>query len=226
MDYDNDPLSYEWFFTADSVQSSEKNPQFVFKENGIYDVHLKVTDTEGNATTANTKIMVGNDPPTLSIQVAENDSVYWDGKTIDYKITVSDEQDGTTMDGSIDPADVKVTFDYIPEGKDRVKATLGHQRNIVPEGKKLIDASDCKACHAIDQNVNGPSYLNIAKKYNKDDTGYLVAKIIKGGGGVWGERAMSAHPQLKVGEVTQIVDYILSLQPKQGEELGIASVGR
>ncbi len=218
LDYDNDTLSYEWFFTADSVQSSEKNPQFVFNENGIYDVRLKVTDTEGNATTANTKVMVGNDPPTLTIEVAENDSVYWDGKTIDYIITVSDKQDGTTTDGSIDAADVKVTFDYIPEGKDKVKATLGHQRNIVPEGKKQVDAADCKACHAIDQNVNGPSYLNIAEKYNEDDTGYLVSKIIKGGGGVWGERAMSAHPQLKVEQVAQIVDYILSLQPKQGEE--------
>lgn len=217
LDYDDDTLSYEWYFTDDTSQSSEKNPEFVFKENGIYDVRLKVTDTEGNTSAAHTKIMVGNDPPTLSVQVAENDSLYWDDKTIDYKITVNDKQDGTTADGSIDARDVKVTFDYIPEGKDKVKATIGHQRNLVPEGKKHIDASDCKACHAIDENVNGPSYLEIAKKYGQDDTGYLVSKIIKGGGGVWGERAMSAHPQLKVEEVTQIVDYILSLKPKEGK---------
>lgn len=219
LDYDNDTLTYEWSFTDGTVQSSEINPEFVFEKDGIYDVRLKVTDSEGNATTANTKIMVGNDPPTLTIQVAENDSIYWDGKKIDYKIIVSDKQDGATTNGTIDPKDVKVTFDYIPEGRDIVKATLGHQRNIIPEGKKAIDASDCKACHAINEKVNGPSYLEIAKKYGKDDTGYLVSKIIKGGSGVWGEGAMSAHPQLKVEEVTQIVDYILSLKPGKEEEL-------
>ncbi|HZJ19427.1 MAG TPA: PKD domain-containing protein, partial [Pricia sp.] len=219
LDYDDDKLTYEWSFTDDTVQSSKINPEFVFEKDGIYDVRLKVTDSEGNATTANTKIMVGNDPPTLTIQVAENDSIYWDGKKIDYKIIVSDKQDGATTNGTIDPKDVKVTFDYIPEGRDIVKATLGHQRNIIPEGKKAIDASDCKACHAINEKVNGPSYLEIAKKYGKDDTGYLVSKIIKGGSGVWGEGAMSAHPQLKVEEVTQIVDYILSLNPGKEEEL-------
>lgn len=212
LDYDNDKLSYEWFFTDDAVQSAEENPEFVFKENGIYTIRLKVTDTEGNTTIANTKVMVGNDPPTLSIQVTENDSTYWYGKKIAYKIIVNDKQDGTTLDSSISPEDVRVTFDYIPEGKDIVKATIGHQRNIVPEGKKVIEASDCKACHAIDEKVNGPSYTDIAKKYGKDDTGYLVSKIIKGGGGVWGEGAMSAHPQLNVDEVTHIVDYILTLK--------------
>ncbi len=219
LDYDNDMLTYQWSFTDNTVQSSEMDPEFIFEKDGIYDVHLKVTDSEGNATTAHTKIMVGNDPPTLTIQVAENDSIYWDRKKIDYKIIVSDKQDGATINGTIDPKDVKVTFDYIPEGRDIVKATLGHQRNIIPEGKKAIDASDCKACHANNEKVNGPSYLEIAKKYGKDDTGYLVSKIIKGGSGVWGEGAMSAHPQLKVEEVTRIVDYILSLKPGKMEDV-------
>lgn len=214
LDYDKDRLTYNWYFTGESSQSSKVDPEFVFEKDGIYDVRLKVTDSEGNSSTTATKIMVGNDPPTLSIQVADNDSVYWDGKKVNYKILASDKQDGSTLDGSIDPEEVKVTFDYIPEGKDMVKATMGHQRNIVPEGKKVIDGSDCKACHAINEKVNGPSYLEIAEKYNQDDTGYLVSKIIKGGGGVWGDAGMSAHPQLKVEEVTQIVDYILSLKPE------------
>ena len=218
LDYDNDELTYEWFFTNSTVQSSEESPEFTFEKEGVYDVRLRVSDTEGNATTASTKIMVGNDPPVLTLQVAENDSVYWGGKKIDYKIIVTDKQDGSTLDGSIDSGQVKVTFDYIPEGKDMVKATLGHQRNIVPEGKKIIDASDCKACHAPNEKVNGPSYLEIAKKYNQEDKGYLVSKIIKGGGGVWGETAMSAHPQLKVDDVTQIVNYILSLKPQKTAE--------
>ncbi|NNE75471.1 MAG: PKD domain-containing protein, partial [Pricia sp.] len=217
LDFDNDALTYDWFFTADTSQSSEQNPEFVFEQDGVYNVRLRVTDSEGNVDTSQSNIMVGNDSPTLTIQVAENDSVYWDGKKIDYKIQVTDKQDGATLDGSIDPSAVKVTFDYIPEGKDIVKAALGHQRNIVPEGQKIIEASDCKACHAIGEKVNGPSYMEIADAYSEDDQGYLVSKIIKGGGGVWGENAMAAHPQLKVEEVSQMVDYILTLKPSTAE---------
>lgn len=93
------------------------------------------------------------------------------------------------------------------------QATIGHQQNVIPEGKKLIEGADCKACHALDIKVNGPSYQSVAEKYTEEDKGYLVSKIIKGGSGVWGETVMSAHPQLSVDEVTQIVDYILSLKP-------------
>ena len=79
----------------------------------------------------------------------------------------------------------------------------------------LIDVTDCKACHAVGEKVNGPSYIEIAERYSEGDTGYLVSKIIKGGSGVWGEGAMSAHPQLNVAEVTKIVDYILTLKPNK-----------
>ncbi|WP_223549036.1 c-type cytochrome [Aestuariivivens sp. NBU2969] len=139
--------------------------------------------------------------------------MYFDNKKINYKVTVKDNQDGSTTDGTIAPNKVKVTLDYIPEGKDLIKATIGHQQNTVPEGRKLIDGSDCTACHASDIKVNGPSYTNIAKKYSKDDIGYLVSKIIKGGQGVWGETMMSAHPQLTPDETEKMVRYILSLKP-------------
>ena len=161
--------------------------------------------------------MVGNDSPTIAINILNNDSIYWDGKKLDYEIIVADKQDGSTDTNTISADDVKVTFDYIPEGRDLIKATLGHQRNLEPAGKKAIEASDCKACHAILDKVNGPSYTDIAKRYSKDDTGYLVSKIIKGGGSVWGENAMSAHPQLTVEEVSQMVEYILDLKPQMEE---------
>ena len=215
LDYDNDQLTYQWFFTNTEVQSTTKETAFTFEKKGSYNVRLKVTDTEGNSTTANTQILVGNDPLVLSIQISDNDSIYWDHKKLNYKVTVLDKQDGSSVDGTISPKNIKVTFDYIPEGKDFIKATIGHQRNIIPEGKKFIDASDCKACHAINEKVNGPSYIDITKKYGEDDRGYLVSKIIKGGSGVWGERGMAAHPQLTVTEVSEMVAYILSLKPQK-----------
>ena len=213
IDYDNDKLTYEWFFTNNDVQSTEANTSFTFNQSGTYTVQLKVTDKKGETSIAETKILVGNDPPELSIQIDPNNKSFWNNKTVNYKVVVNDKQDGSTENGSIDTNKVKVTLDYIPEGNDLIKATLGHQQNTVPEGKKLIDGSDCKACHAEKEKVNGPSYIEIANKYSTKNTSYLISKIIKGGSGVWGETMMSAHPQLKPDEVDKMVKYILSLKP-------------
>lgn len=59
-------------------------------------------------------------------------------------------------------------------------------------------------------------YIDVAKKYQDDPKAvdYLVKKIITGGGGVWGETAMAAHPQLSEKDATEIVKYILSLGSK------------
>lgn len=55
--------------------------------------------------------------------------------------------------------------------------------------------------------------MQVAEKYHgqKDATAYLVDKIINGGGGVWGEVAMAAHPGMKEGEARQIVQWVMSL---------------
>ncbi len=213
IDYDHDELTYAWSFTNDEIQSTEAQPSFTFNESGSYTVQLTVTDKQGASSTAKTKLLVGNDPPQLTIQIEPNNTSYWDYKKVSYTVKVKDKQDGSTLNGSIDPNNIKVTLDYIPEGKDLIKATVGHQQNVVPEGQKLIDASDCKACHAKDIKVNGPSYMDIANKYTSDDAAYLISRIIKGGSGVWGETMMAAHPQLKPDEVQKIVNYILSLKP-------------
>lgn len=212
-DYDHDQLSYEWSFEHTEIQSTEVNPSFTFEKEGRYTVQLKVTDPDGEISTTTQKIMVGNEPPQLSIQTDVEDHIYWDRRKINYQVVVTDREDGTTADGSIDPEKVKVTLTYLPEGEDIVLATIGHQQNTIPEGKLLIDASDCKACHAEKEKVNGPAYVDIANKYTIADKNDLISKVIKGSSGVWGETMMAAHPQLKVDEVGKIIDYILSLRP-------------
>ncbi len=216
LDYDGDKLNFEWSFTNKSeVQSTTQNPSFTFTEAGAYDVQLKVTDAHGNTSTANTKILAGNEPPQLTIQIDPADSFYADNKKVSYKVLVTDNEDGDTESGSIDKDKVKVTFSYIPEGEDIIKATIGHQQNVIPEGKILIDETDCKACHAINEKVNGPSYMEIAQKYDKQDRGYLINRVSKGGSGVWGESLMSAHPQLALEDIGKIIDYILLLDPNK-----------
>jgi cytochrome c551/c552 len=100
------------------------------------------------------------------------------------------------------------------EGTDKAASPQGHQiLSAVVMGKNLMLSLDCKNCHQVDKKSIGPSYVDVAKKYQKNpDAGsYLSDKIIKGGGGVWGEVAMAAHPNLKQEDARQIVAWIQSL---------------
>lgn len=216
LDYDGDALTYEWFFSNKTeVESTDVDPEFTFTKAGAYTIQLRVTDEEGKVGTAETKILAGNSAPALLIEIQPEDSLFTPYKQVDYKVVVKDNEDGNSDNGTIAAEDVKVTFTHIPEGEDLIKATIGHQQNIIPEGKTLIDGTDCKACHAINEKVNGPSYMQVAAKYGQGDRGYLIDRIRKGGAGVWGETVMSAHPQLEIEEIGKIVDYILSLDPDE-----------
>ena len=225
-DHDQDELSYEWSFTTDEVQSTEINPTFSFEKIGTFDVRLKVTDAAGQSVISNKKILVGNEAPQLTIEMDSPDATYWNGKKVNYKVVVQDLEDGNSENKTIDASKIKVTMNYLAEGEDLIIATLGHQQNSVPAGKILIDGSDCKACHAANEKVNGPSYIEIATKYKSEDADYLVSSIIKGSVGIWGEKMMSAHPQLEINEVKKMVQYILSLDPnKEINEKTIATSG-
>ena len=82
--------------------------------------------------------------------------------------------------------------------------------------RALIDASDCKTCHNVETKSNGPSYKEIASKYQGDASAgeKLAAKIRDGGTGVWGEATMPAHPGLTPHEAQSIVQYLLAIDDK------------
>jgi cytochrome c len=81
-------------------------------------------------------------------------------------------------------------------------------------GGELINSSDCKTCHQIEQKLIGPAYKDVAEKYTYSDTTvtYLAGKIIEGGSGNWGEIPMIPHPQHSQKEAEQMATYILSLR--------------
>lgn len=214
-DYDDEGLQYEWSFTGGEKQSTEVEPTFTFSEPGVYNVELNVTDPFGERATTHQKIIVGNDPPMMKIELEENSDFYYEGKKVKYKVVVNDPEDGSTENQKIVPENVKVTLKYIPQGQDMVIAAIGHQQSLEPIGLQLINGSDCKACHAIDKKVAGPSYMEIANKYSRKNKNQLVKSIIKGSSGIWGETMMSAHPQLDIEGVEKIVNYILSLKTNE-----------
>ena len=76
----------------------------------------------------------------------------------------------------------------------------------------LAKAKNCMACHAIATKVVGPAYKDVAAKYagQKDAEDKLVAKVMKGGAGVWGAVPMPANPQVSEAEARTLVKWVLS----------------
>lgn len=89
----------------------------------------------------------------------------------------------------------------------------GGEEAEIPLGAQLIERSDCHSCHNETVKTVGPSYLSVARKYNDSEQTMtnLAAKIIKGGYGVWGPAAMTAHPTLAEADAIEMVRYILTL---------------
>ncbi|WP_262247473.1 PQQ-dependent sugar dehydrogenase [Parapedobacter soli] len=209
MDHDDgDELSFRW--RMEDEDNHGETVSHTFAKPGIYDVELTVSDGHGGEGTTSTRVYVGNTPPDVHIRTSANRSFYWDGGTLDYAVEASDKEDNVSMD------DVDLAFGYIPHGKDAALVLSGGQdpnslRYL--KGQQLIANLDCKSCHSIDKASVGPTYQAVAARY-VDKPGaeaLLVNKIIDGGSGNWGERAMSPHPELAEGDAREMVRYILSL---------------
>ncbi|OGT18679.1 MAG: cytochrome C [Gallionellales bacterium RIFOXYD12_FULL_53_10] len=75
--------------------------------------------------------------------------------------------------------------------------------------------NNCTACHAIDKKVVGPSFMDVAKKYKGDATAEakLIAKVSKGGAGVWGSMPMPANDAAgkKQDQMKEVVQFVLGL---------------
>lgn len=211
FDYDEeDQLSYHWHFTdSDNPQSEEMSPSFTFEEPGIYTVKLVASDDKGESSSKDIEIQVGNQPPSVAIELASNQTFYWDNSPIDYQVVVQDKEDGSLQDGSINPQSVSFAFNFTPaagSGDD----DMGHK--MVVDGLSLIENSGCKACHAFEKQSVGPAYNAVAERYERSEevTFMLVNKILKGGMGNWGDRAMPAQA-VSQEEAETIIDYILAI---------------
>ncbi|WP_339070960.1 PQQ-dependent sugar dehydrogenase [Chitinophaga sp. 212800008-4] len=207
-DFDNDALKYEWNFGDGSSSSKEANPVYTYTKNGVYKAVLKITDPSGASSSDTVTIRVGNTVPRVSINTTDNSTFYSNNHPLHYAVTVTDKEDP-----SINYGQLNVGLHYVPRSK---KPQQGHQLiTAIPAhpGKLLMEGSDCKACHQLDKTSVGPAFTQVAKRYEHDPKApeYLANKIINGGGGVWGEHSMAAHPQLSVEDAGQIVKYILTL---------------
>ena len=215
FDYDKkDQLTYEWSFTGpDEKQAEGKTSAYTFEKPGIYNASVKVVDLSGDYSIASLQIKVGNDMPKVDIDIAGNNTFYWDDEPVKYAVKVNDTEDGQ-YPGNISKDAIALSIDYMPVGFDETVIAQGHQqKSDLLDGAALVKGSDCFSCHKINEKSIGPQYLSVADRYDDTDENIakLAQKVIKGGNGVWGEQNMSAHPQLSLDEAKAMVKYVLSL---------------
>lgn len=90
-----------------------------------------------------------------------------------------------------------------------VTASLAHSYALASE--VLATQNACMACHAVDEKVVGPSYKEIAKRYDghPDALKRVTENIKKGGSGKWGEIPMPPYAQLSDDEASALAKWVL-----------------
>lgn len=226
-DVESNNLSYHWNLgNGASVKTKEPKLIYVYETGGDFKVQVSVTDEGGETVKSEiVSVVAGNATPKVTIDITGgNSSFFIPGSTLNYEVTVTDEESSTPVNMD----NVYVSVDYM-EGMDQVNLNQGHQQ-VAAEvtGKALTQSLDCRACHKEDGASIGPSYMQVSEKYKDDDNAanYLSNKIKNGGGGVWGETVMSAHPDLTNEDLRQITAYILSLKSAKDKKPSLAPSGK
>ncbi len=212
-DLDRDAISFQWSFGGKTVASTQAKASYTFTKNGTYPIVLTTTDAAGLHHADTLMIRVGNTLPKVTIETLNNRTFFFDDQQFAYSVKVTDKEDKT-----IDPKRLNVKLTFVPQLANQ-STLIGHQQDVgnMDLGKELLEKSDCKACHQLKAASVGPAFADISNKYRGDKGALarLANKVITGGGGVWGEVAMGAHPQLSKEESTEIVKYVLALGEAQ-----------
>jgi cytochrome c len=136
VDPEGDRLRYEWDFDADGrVDSRELNPTFTYRENGVYNATLKVTDFggkhRGRSASAEVRIVVGNTAPVVEFVTPVDGQGFTFGDVVDFEVKVTDDQ-------PVDCSRVQVTYilGHDTHGHPQTTAAgcTGSIETTVPEG--------------------------------------------------------------------------------------------
>jgi cytochrome c len=232
---DDDVLTYEWKVTKGGKlfkTLKQANPLLTLTTPGVYKATLTVTDLKGSKNSKSLTIKAGNEPPVVNVSVTSgNSSFFFPGKTIAYKVSVNDKEDGSLANKRIAASQVSVSANYLSEGYN-LTAIAQKQQGVdatarFAAGIALINKSDCKSCHSTKEKVLGPSFIAVAKKYKNDPAAVamLSKKIKAGGAGNWGDAQMPAHPALSNNDLNSIVKYIISLATPQKAQKSLPVTG-
>lgn len=226
--FDKDPgdkLSYEWRArrtdkpeAAPESFSREPNPTFTFRQPGIFQVELTVTDSQGATGTAAVPVMVGNTRPAIRLLYPADGDFFDADHPIPYKIAVRDEEDGTSDEDEYEAGDLDFLDPDAPSRTTLSVTKLASEPTGAeehgPPGLRLMKTSDCFNCHAIDQKRVGPPLLEVANKYRNQPHALpeTVKRVRDGSSGVWGQVPMLPHRQHTDEELQLMVSWIYALK--------------
>ena len=210
-DPDGGPLTFTWDF-GDGKKAEGVQAMHAFTTAGVWPVTLTVSDAQGAAATAVVNLAAGNEAPRVKF-AAPVDGGFVEGKELAWSVSATDAEDGAVP---VERLLIQL------EKRDRAANDEAHP------GLALMKRTTCFACHNATDQSAGPSYTAVAAKYAADPgaRAMLQAKIINGGGGVWGTLPMPPHPQHTPAETALMVDWVLSLAQRQITTLPAAAEGK
>ena len=76
----------------------------------------------------------------------------------------------------------------------------------------VAQANGCMACHQVAAKVVGPSYKDVAAKYNDkaDAAAILAAKVRSGGMGAWGQIPMPPNATISDADLDKVIAWVLA----------------
>ena len=150
-----------------------------------------------------------NEPPAVTILSASIKKGYLPGARVYYSISVTDVEDGSSEYDEIAAGEVFLKVQYVHDTAEIRRIRTGEQE---PPGLVSARKFSCFTCHNAKSRLIGPSFEDIANKYKKDGRmpGYLVEKVAQGTTGTWGEQIMPPHKDISRGEITAVVQWILT----------------
>ena len=82
----------------------------------------------------------------------------------------------------------------------------------MPDARSVAQKNACSACHGIDNRIVGPTFREIAAKYQgtANAQGQLATSVKNGGVGQWGQIPMPAQGHVNEADITIIVQWILA----------------
>ena len=214
-DPENESLAYIWDLgNGDTKVTPDPQLAYTYNEKGEYIVTVAVRDN-GKLKTKSDPVAVyaGNEAPIVKINLEGNKSFYFPDELVKYTVSVKDTDEPSA---EVDLGSLFISADYIA-GSDKAEASVGHQNTTQAlSGKNMVKTLDCVSCHKENEKSIGPSYMDVAKRYqdSPEASNYLVNKVRNGGSGAWGETVMPAHIDMKEGDARQIVSWVLSLTKK------------
>ncbi len=74
------------------------------------------------------------------------------------------------------------------------------------EGARLVAANDCLTCHPVNRPDIGPSFSDIANKYEHKEkyADYLGQSVLRGSKGVWAPKEIPAHSNVQFNNIREM----------------------